>query len=173
MQNNLPAWQFSACLHIVVHLVVEAALEFCTHSSQLLRIERNVLKTCGIGTHTYEVLHPCGTAQLAPTRSCTANASSLLTGSNLFHLNPHVECVGKHLDELSEIHALVGNIIEYSLIAVALIFHVAYFHLQSEVFCYLATLYHCSVLPALSFAVFVHIGGAGNAIDTPDVVSRL
>ncbi len=84
-----------------------------------------------------------------------------------------MECVGKHLDELTEVNALVGDVVEYRLVAVALILHVAYLHLQTEVFSYLTALYHCAVFAALRFVVLVDVHGLGYAIDALDVVSRL
>ena len=84
-----------------------------------------------------------------------------------------MECFGEHLDELSEIHALVGDIIEYRLVAVALVFHVANLHLQSEILGYLSALYHRVVFPALGLAKLVHVGGTCNAVDASDVVGRL
>ena len=42
-----------------------------------------------------------------------------------------MEGLGKHLDELAEVHSLVGYVVEYRLVAVALILHIAYLHLQA------------------------------------------
>ena len=173
LKHHLAAWHPAPCLHIVVHLIVEAAFQFGAHAREFLRIERDVLESGGIRTHTDEVLHPCGTAQFASARASTSDASSLLTRTDLLHLNPHVEGVGEHLDELSEIYTLVGNIIEYRLVAVALVFHVTDFHLQSKVFGYLSALNHGAVLSSLGLMVFVHVGWACYTIDALDVISRL
>ena len=84
-----------------------------------------------------------------------------------------MEGVGKHLDELTEVDALVGDVVEYRLVAVALILYVANLHLQTEILGYLAALYHRAVFAALCFVVLVDVHGFGYAVDALDVVSRL
>ena len=84
-----------------------------------------------------------------------------------------MEGVGKHLDELAEVHTLVCDIVEDGLVAVALIFHVTNLHLQSEVLGYLTTLNHRGVFAVLSLVILVHVHRLGDAIDALDVVSRL
>lgn len=56
----------------------------------------------------------------------------LLSRAYLLHLDSYLEGLGKHLYELAEIYALVGYIIEDSLVAVALILHVANLHVELE-----------------------------------------
>ena len=131
------------------------------------------MKACGVGGDADEVLHPCGAAQFASARSCSSNASGLLSGTNLFHLDAHVERVSQHLDELSEVHSFVGDIVEDGLVAVALIFHVTNLHLQFQVFCNLAALNHGAVFAAFGFEILVHIHLFRMAIDAFDVVWRL
>ena len=173
LQHHLPAWQPSARLHIVVNLVVEAALQFGAHSGELLRIGRYVLEACGVGAHAHEVLHPCGAAQLASAWSRPANAPGLLSRANLLHLDAHVEGLCQHFYELAEVNALVGYVVEYGLVAVALILHVANLHLQSQVLGYLPALDHRLVLARLGLAVFVHVDGSGYSVYALDVVGRL
>ena len=79
----------------------------------------------------------------------------------------------QHLDELAEVYALVGDVVEYGLVAVALIFHVTYLHLEPQVFGYLSALYHGAVLAALCLAILVHVDGLGDAVDAAYVVCRL
>ena len=172
MQHHLLAWNLLAGFDIVVHLIVQAAFQFCAHASQFLRIERDVLETGSIGADADKVLHPCGTAELASARSCSANASSLLSRANLFHLNAYMERGCQVLDELAEVHTLVGNIVEDGFVAVALIFHVADFHVQSQVLGNLPALYHGTVLTAFGFVIFLHVHGFGNTVDALDVVGR-
>ena len=81
--------------------------------------------------------------------------------------------VGKHLDELAEVYSLVCDVVEDGLVAVSLILHVAYLHVQSEVFCYLSALYHGSLFAALRLVVAVHVGVLGEAVEFADVVGRL
>ena len=84
-----------------------------------------------------------------------------------------MESLGQHLDELPEVDTLVGDVVEDGFVAVALILHIAYFHLQSEVFGYLPALYHGVVLATFGLVVFVHVHRFGYAVDTLDVVGRL
>ena len=172
-EHHLLAGQFSSGFHIVVHLIIQAAFQFGTHTRQFLRIERDVLKASGTGAHRHEVLHPGGTTEFTSTGSGTANTPCFLARANLFHLNTHMKGVCQHLDQLSEIHTLVGNIIEYGLVAVALIFHITDFHLQIKVLGYLTTLDHGVMLSRFGLIILVHIHGFGNTVNAFDVVSRL
>ena len=173
LKHHLSAWHPASGLHIVIYFIVETAFQLGAHARKFLRIERYVLESCGVCAHTDEVLHPRGTAQLASARACSTNTSSLLSRTNLLHLNPYVECVGKYLDELSEIHTLVSDIVEYGLVAVALIFHVTDFHLKSKVFSYLSALNHCAMLTSFGFIILVHVCWTGYTVYALDVISRL
>ena len=173
LQNHVARRHLSTCLNIVVHLVVEAALQLGAHTGEFLRIERYVLNASGVGADAHEVLHPCGAAEFSAAGARTADASSLLARSDLLHLDAHVEGIGKHLDELTEVDALVGDVVEYSLVAVALILHVANLHLQTEVLGYLSALNHGAVFAAFRLVVFVDVHGFSNAIYALYVVSRL
>ena len=84
-----------------------------------------------------------------------------------------MERSGQILDELTEVYALVGNIVEDGLVAVALIFYIAYLHLQSQILGYLATLNHRGMLPGLGFLVFLHVHLTRYAVDALDVVGTL
>ena len=77
------------------------------------------------------------------------------------------------LDQLAEVHTLIGDIVEDSLVAVALIFHVANLHLQSQSLGNLSALYHRGVLTRLGLTVFIHIYRTGYAIHALDVVGTL
>ncbi len=140
LQYGILRRQLSASLYIVVYLVVETALQFGAHAGKLLRIERDVLVACGIGAHADEVLHPGSAAEFSAARTGTTDAASLLSCTDLLHLDAYMEGIGKHLDELAEIDTLVSDIVEDGLVAVALIFHVADLHLQSQVLGYLTAL---------------------------------
>ena len=172
-QSDVSAGQLASCLHVVVNLVVEATLQFGAQSGELLRVERYVLVACGVGAHADKVLHPCGAAQLTATRSGATDASCLLSCADLFHLNAHVESVGEHLDELSEVDALVCNVVENGFVAVALIFHIADFHLQSQLFGYLSALNHGVMFAAFRLVILLHVYGFGYAVDALYVVGRL
>ena len=172
MQNNILGRNFLACFHIVIYLIVETAFEFCTHTSQFLRVERNVLEAGCVCTYTHKVFHPSGTTEFASARSCTTDASCFLSCSDLFHFDAHMESICQNLDELSEIDTLVGNIIEDSFVAVSLIFHIANLHLQSKIFCNLSALNHGAVLTALGFLALFDIYRFGNSIDALDVICR-
>ena len=65
--------------------------------------------------------------------------------------------IGQHLDELTEIHAAVGNVVEDCLEAVTLILHVAYLHLQTQVLGNLAGAYHGVMLAGLGLSILLHV----------------
>ena len=54
----------------------------------------------------------------------------LLAGADLLHLDADVEPLGEDLDQLAEIDALVGDVVEDSLDLVALVLHVADLHIE-------------------------------------------
>ncbi len=173
LEHNLTARQATAVLDIVVDLVVEAALELGAHACKLLWIERDVLETGGGSADADEILHPGGAAELASAGACSSDASSFLSRTYLLHLDAHMEGGSEVLDELAEVDALVGDIVEDGLLTIALILDVANLHLQSEALGYLAALDHGLVLTCLGFAELVHVGLAGEAVDALDIVSRL
>ena len=76
-------------------------------------------------------------------------------------------------DELTEIDALIGNVVEDGFVTVALIFHVANLHLETQSLGNLATLNHSGMLAALGFLILLHIYGTCYAIDTLDVIGGL
>ena len=78
----------------------------------------------------------------------------------------------QHLDKFSEVHTLIGDIVENGLVAVALVFHVADLHLQSQVLGDLPALNHRAVLTALGLLIFIHIHWFGDAVYASDLVSR-
>ena len=80
-----------------------------------------------------------------------------------------MERIGKHFDELAEVHALIGNVIEYGFIAVALILYVANFHVEFETFGDLARLNHSVVFASLGFLEFFDVGRLGFAVDAFDL----
>ena len=135
-------------------------------------VQRDVLDACRVGANRHEVLHPGGATKLSSTRSGAANAPCFLPGTNLFHLNAHVEGFGQHFDELPEVYAFVGNIVEDGLVAVALILHVAYLHLQTKILRNLSTLYHGVVFASLRLPVFLHVHLFGDAVDAFNLILR-
>ena len=173
LQNSILWRHLATCFYIVVYLIVETTFQLGTHTCQLLRVERDVLIACGIGADAHKILHPCSAAEFATTRTGTTDAACFLTGTNLLHLDAHVEGISKHLDELTEVYSLIGDIVENSLVAITLILYVSDFHLQSQVQGNLSALNHGSMLAALCFLAFVEVYLLGNAIDALDVVLRL
>ena len=79
---------------------------------------------------------------------------------------------GKVFDELAEVHALVGDVVEYGFLPVALILHVANLHVESEALGYLSALYHGLVLAGLCLPVLVHVYLPCQAVDALNVVGR-
>ena len=84
-----------------------------------------------------------------------------------------MESLGKYLDELAEIHTFISDIVEYRLVTVALVLHVANLHLQAQVFGYLAALDHGGVFAALGLLPLVKVHLLGDAVDALDVILRL
>ena len=173
LQYGILRRQLSASLYIAVYLVVETALQFGAHTGKFLRIQRDVLVACCIGANADEVLHPGSAAEFSAARTRSTDAACFLSCTDLFHLNAHMEGIGKNLDELAEVHTFVSDVIEDSLVAVSLIFYITYFHLQSEIFGYLAALDHGAVFTALSLLAFVKIHLFGDTVDTLDIILRL
>ena len=93
--------------------------------------------------------------------------------TDLPHLNAHVEGVGQHANELAEVNASVGNVVENRFVAVALIFDIADFHIQLERFGDLSALDHRVVLTTAGFVPFFDVGGAGFAIHALDFAGAL
>ena len=142
-------------------------------SSQLLGIERDVLESGCAGAHADEVGHPSGAAELASARAYSAYAPCLLPGPDLLHLYPHSEAVGQDLDELAEVDTLIGYVVEDGLVAVALILHVAYLHVEAQSESYLAALYHGLMLPALGLVELVDVHLAGLPVYLLQLCARL
>ena len=84
-----------------------------------------------------------------------------------------MESVCQHLYQLTEVHTLVGYVVEDGLVAVSLILHVAYLHIELQVLGYLAALYHRGLLTRLGLIVALHVAVFGKAVKALDVVSRL
>ena len=112
VECDFSRWETLERFHVLVHFVVEAAFQFGTLPSQLLRVERNVLETSCTRADAGEIGHPSGTAKFATAWTDTADASSLLACTNLFHFDAYAETFCQHLDELTEIHALICNVVE-------------------------------------------------------------
>ena len=148
-------------LHIGVYLEVEAALELGALSGQLLRIKRYVLIARGTRGHRHKVGHPQRAAQRTAARAYAAYASGFLTGAYLLHLYAHLERFGKYLDKLPEIDAFVGYVVEYGFVSVALVFHVADFHVQLQAFGDFPRADHGVVLAGLGLVVFLYVGVFG------------
>ncbi len=157
--------QFLQALDVCVYLKVETAFELGTLSGELLRVERNILETCRAGGDRHEVCHPRRATQRASARAYTTYAAGFLTGTYLLHLDAHLECIGQYLDELTEVDSLVGNIIEYRLVAVALILDVADFHVELEALGNLARAYHGVVLAGAGFLILLQVVGTRLAED--------
>ena len=83
-----------------------------------------------------------------------------------------MESCGQILDKLTEIYALIGNIVENGLVAIALIFYVANLHIEPQTLGYLTTLNHGVMLAGLSLTELIKIYRTRNAIDTLDIVGR-
>lgn len=151
-------------LYIRIYLEVEATFQLGALSGKLLGIERYILIARGTRCHRHEIGHPFRAAQFASARPYTAYAAGFLTHSYLLHLDTHFEDVGKHLYQLPEIDTVLGYIIEYRLISIALILYVAYLHIEAQILGDFAGLYHRIVLAGLGLLIFLYIIGLCLAI---------
>ncbi|GFI67219.1 hypothetical protein IMSAG192_00744 [Muribaculaceae bacterium] len=157
-QTDVFGWHLSYAFYIGIDLEVETAFQLCTLARQLLGVERDVLESGGACSYAYEVGHPGGTAQGTSAWADSTDAAGFLTSSYLFHLDAYSECLGENLDEFAEIDTFVGNIVEYGLVSVALIFDIADFHVEIEIFGYLSGFYHRVVFAGFCLFVFFNIG---------------
>ena len=164
LQCDFLARQAFSGLHVSVHLIVHATFQFGALPGQFLRVQRNVLIAGSSGGDGNEVLHPRGTTQFPPARADTADASCFLPCTDLFHLDAYAESFGQYLDELPEVHASVRDIVENGFVPVALVFHIADFHLQSQFLGNLARTYHGVVLTAFGLFVLFHVHRFGFAV---------
>ena len=148
-------------LWIYGNFVVDAAFEFAALACQFLRIEREVLAAGRLSGYGLEVGNEFGTAQSPAAYAQTAYETGLLTGSDLLHLDPDAEFLGKYLDQLAEIHSFVSYVVEDSLASVALKLHVAYLHVQPEFGSNLPCPYHRTTLPGYGLLPFLQIQRTG------------
>ena len=72
-------------------------------------------------------------ASFAAADAQAADQAGFLPCPDLLHLHPDVELLGEILDQLTEVHAAVGDVVEDGLRAVALELHVPDLHLQAQV----------------------------------------
>ena len=84
-----------------------------------------------------------------------------------------MESVGKHLNQLAEVYAFIGNVVEDCFVAVSLIFHIPDFHIEVEVKSDLAGTYHRAVFTRFRLVILVHIHRFGFAVDALDIRFRL
>ena len=160
-QMHVLGRQLTDGLNVGVHLKIDAALELGTLACQILRVERNVLEAGSTRGYRHKTGHPCGTAQGPAAGADSTDASCLLAGTDLLHLDANPEHVGQHLDQLAKVYSIVSNIIENGLIAVALILNVADFHLQTQVHSNLAGTDHRVLFAGLGLLIAFHVGGLG------------
>ena len=86
-------------------------------------------------------------------------------GAYLLHFYAYMEFFRKDLDELAEVHAAIGDVVEYGFGPVALELDVTYLHFQAQFGGYLAGAYHNLVLPGYGFLPFLYVEELGLAVD--------
>ena len=129
-----------------------------------MRVERDLLHTCGIGGNRRERWYPRRAAQLTTTSAQTANATRLLTRTDLLHLDADTELLGKNLDQLAEIDALVSDVVEDCLDLIALILNVADLHIQTHLGSDLARTDHRVVFEGDGLLPLLDVVGLGLAV---------
>ena len=165
LERFAQARELLAGVDIGVVFVHHAALELRALPGQLLGVERNVLHARGSGRDARKARHPRRAAQFAAAGAQSADASGLLAGADLLHLDADVEPFGEDLDQFAEVHALVGDVVEDGLDLVALILHVADFHVQAHVGGDLPRGDHRLVLQRDGLLPLFDIVGFGLAVD--------
>ena len=165
LEVDILSWELTDGLDVGVDLKVDATLELSALACQVLRVQGDILETGSTGSHRYKTRHPCCTAQGPATGSDAADATGFLTGSDLLHLDAYLEDVGKHLDELAEIHTFVGDIVENRLIAIALLLNVSNLHLKSQIDSDFARANHRVLFACLGLLIALHVSRLGLAED--------
>ena len=165
LQRLLHARELAARVRVRVVLIDQTALQFAALTCQLLGVERDLLHTCGIGRNRRERRNPRRAAELATAGTQTADATCLLTRTDLFHLDANTELLGKNLDQLAEIDALVSDVVENSFDLIALILNVANLHIQTHIGCDTARADHRVVFEGDSLLPLFDVVGFGFAID--------
>ena len=145
------------CIYIHRCLEIHATFNLCALSSQLQRIGTQVLITSCRCRYAHEVTHPCRTTQFSTTRSNTANTTSFLTRTNLFHLNTHAEFFSEHLNQLTKIDTVICDIIEYRFATISLILNISNFHIEHHIFRYLTRTNHRCLFFGFCLFIFLNI----------------
>ena len=120
------------CIHICRCLIIETALQLSTLTGQLLRIQRQVLTTGSRSRNRLETGYIVRAAEFASAYTEAADKAGLLARSDLLHLDPDTEFFSKDLDELTEVHTPVSDVIEYRLCTVSLELDITYLHIQAK-----------------------------------------
>ena len=164
LQDDLGTRHLLTSFHIGIHLIIEAAFELGAETRELLRIESQVLIAGCTRIHRHEIHLPGRAAQLTATRTDTAYTAGLLPCTDLLHLHADMEGLCQYSDQLAKVHALIGDIVENGLIAIALILHISDLHVQIQLGRNLTGLNHRIVLSRLCFAVLIQIALFGYAV---------
>ena len=153
---------------ICVSLEIEAAFQLRALSGEFLRIHRQVLNAGRTGADRHKLRHPRRAAEWSATGSDATDSAGLLARADLLHLDADLECVGKNADQLAEVYAFVGDIVENGLCPVALKLDITNLHIQVKIGGYLARTDHGGVLAVARIAKLLHIGFRGLAEDSLD-----
>ena len=172
MQRLLHARELAACVRVRIVLIDQATLQLTALTCKFLRIERDLLHTCGIGRNRRERGDPRCAAQLTTAGTQTANATRLLTRTDLFHLDTDTELLGKNLDQLAEIDTFVGDVVEYCLDLIALILNVADLHIQTHIGCNAARADHRVVFEGDGLLPLFDVVGLCLAIDLLELATH-
>ncbi len=164
LQDDLRTRHLLTSFHIGIHLIIEAAFELGAEAREFLRIESQILIASCTRIHRHEIHLPRRAAQLAAARADTAYTAGLLSCTDLLHLHTNVESLRQYSDQLAKVYALIGDIVENGLIAIALILHISDLHIQIQIGRNLAGLDHRIVLSCLCFAVLIQIALFGYAV---------
>ena len=165
VQRDVGGWETALGIHVGIHLEVEAAFQFAALPGKFLRIEGNVLVAGGGGGHRHEIGDEGRAAQFPAARADAADSAGFLARTDLFHFDADVERFRQHLNQGAEIHPVVGDIIEDGFGLVALVFHVADFHVQVKVGGNLPGAYHRLVFQGDGLFPLFNVVGLRLAVD--------
>ena len=133
-------------IHIGSCLIIQTTFELSALTGQLLRIQRQVLTAGRRSRNRLETRYIVRAAEFTSAYTESSDKSGLLSSSDLLHLDTDTEFLGKDLDQLTEIHSSVCDIIKYRLGSVTLELHITDLHLQAKLGSNLTRADHCLML---------------------------
>ena len=124
--------EFLHRFHVLVELEIQTALQFSALTGQLAWVQGQLLVAGRARAHRPKVLEPRGATQFSSTHPDAADACCLLAGSDLAHVDADVEGACQLTNQVAEIHALLGRVVERGARIVALVLHIGELHADAQ-----------------------------------------